>query len=150
MKKLISVIIIFICLKISAQSEEKLAVQQTIETFFKGFHAQDSIEMKSVVHGKIILQTIINVSDGSHQIKTDDFSDFLISISKIPTEMKFEEKILSYNVQIDGPMANAWTKYEFWINGALNHCGVNSFQLLKEGEIWKIVYLIDTRRKEGC
>ncbi|MEO9892924.1 nuclear transport factor 2 family protein [Aurantibacter sp.] len=150
MKKFISTIAIFICLQISAQTKEELMVQQTIEEFFIGFHAQDSIKIKSVVNDQIILQTIINEPDGSHKIKTDDFSDFLISISKIPSNMKFEEKIMDYSIQIDGPMATAWTKYKFWINGELSHCGVNSFQLLQESELWKIIYLIDTRRKEDC
>jgi hypothetical protein len=46
-------------------------------------------------------------------------------------------------------MANAWTSYEFYINGKLSHKGVNSFTLFKESEDlgWKIVHLIDTRRK---
>ncbi len=47
-------------------------------------------------------------------------------------------------------MANAWTPYEFWYNGNFSHCGVNSFQLIKKDEKWKIIYLVDTRRKEGC
>jgi hypothetical protein len=55
-----------------------------------------------------------------------------------------------YNIQIDGAMANAWTSYEFWVNGSFSHCGVNSFQLFKDEGAWKIIYLIDTRRKEGC
>ncbi|UWX56421.1 hypothetical protein NYZ99_09635 [Maribacter litopenaei] len=57
---------------------------------------------------------------------------------------------MDYSIQIDGAMANAWTPYEFRINDNFSHCGVNSFQMVKlEGE-WKIIYLIDTRRKEGC
>jgi hypothetical protein len=27
---------------------------------------------------------------------------------------------------------------------------MNNFQLLKQKENWEIIYLIDTRRKEGC
>ena len=56
----------------------------------------------------------------------------------------------TYNIQIDGPMANAWTNYEFWVNDSFSHCGVNSFQLFNDQGSWKIIYLIDTRRKEGC
>lgn len=47
-------------------------------------------------------------------------------------------------------MANAWTNYEFWLNDEFHHCGVNSFQLLKEDDIWKIIYLVDIRRVEDC
>ena len=47
-------------------------------------------------------------------------------------------------------MANVWTAYSFYFDGKFSHCGVNSFQLLKEAGEWKIFYLVDTRRKEGC
>ena len=33
------------------------------------------------------------------------------------------------------------------INEKLSHSGVNAFTLFKEKDSWKIIYLIDTRRK---
>ena len=33
---------------------------------------------------------------------------------------------------------------------AFSHCGANSFQLMKGADGWKIVYLVDSRRTEGC
>ena len=83
-------------------------------------------------------------------MRTEDFSKFLKSIVSIPDTVNFQEKILSFSIQVDGAMANAWTPYEFWYNDAFSHCGVNSFQLFKDGADWKIIYLIDTRRKKGC
>ncbi|MBT8322548.1 MAG: nuclear transport factor 2 family protein, partial [Eudoraea sp.] len=72
------------------------------------------------------------------------------AIVSIPDTVKFEERIHSYQISIDGPMANAWTPYEFWLNDQFSHCGVNSFQLINDGSSWKIIYLIDTRRREDC
>ncbi len=78
------------------------------------------------------------------------YEKFVQGLISIPKTTTFEEKLKSFSIQIDGAMANAWTPYEFWLNGAFHHCGVNSFQLVKYGANWKIVYLIDTRRKEDC
>jgi hypothetical protein len=61
--------------------------------------------------------------------------------------MKFQEKILSYNIQIDGAMAQVWAPYEFYLNEKFSHSGVNAFTLFKEKDEWKIIYLIDTRRR---
>jgi len=47
-------------------------------------------------------------------------------------------------------MANACSPYEFWYMEKMSHCGVNSFQLKKEGDAWKIIYLVHTRRRSGC
>ena len=137
-------------MNVLAQESDEAKVQKTIEAFFDGFHKQDSLLIKQTVSDGIIAQTIGKKKDGTTALRTEDFGKFLISIVSIPDTVNFQEKILSFNIQVDGAMANAWTPYEFWYNDAFSHCGVNSFQLLKDGEDWKIIYLIDTRRKKGC
>lgn len=137
-------------LSLSAQDSDKEAVQKTIETFFMGFHAQDSLIIKQTVAKGIILQRISQDSAGKTLVRTDDFSKFLKSIVSLPKESKFEEIIKSYTIQIDGPMANAWTPYEFRLKDAFHHCGVNSFQLVKSEGAWKILYLVDTGRSADC
>jgi hypothetical protein len=128
---------------IQAQNQE---IQKVIETFFEGFHAKDTVKMKSVCFDKIILQSIMENAKGS-KLSDESAKEFYNSIATIPSDFKFEEKILSYSIQVDGTMAHAWTPYEFYINGKLSHSGVNAFTLFKENGIWKIIYVIDTRRK---
>ena len=135
---------------LSAQKSDKEKVQGIIETFFEGFHKQDSLIIKQTVMTGIILQTITKDNEGHDYVKFERFSNFLGSIVGIPKNIKFQETIKSYAIQVDGKMAHAWIPYEFKVNDTLSHCGVNSFQLFKEGEDWKIIYLIDTRRKIGC
>ncbi len=147
-------VILTICYLITtglyAQEEEKKAVQKTIETFFEGFHKQDSVLIKQVVSDEIVLQSIGRNPSGGSVVRTEVFGKFIKSIVSIQETTKFQEILKSFKIQIDGPMANAWTPYEFRINDAFHHCGVNSFQLVKHDNDWKIVYLIDTRRKTGC
>ncbi len=150
MKRLPLFIMFLAFYNVVAQEPEKVVVQRTIEAFFDGFHKQDSLLIKQTVSEDIILQTIGHKKDGFSAIRTDDFGKFLKSIVSIPDSVNFKEKLLSFNIQVDGAMANAWTPYEFWYNDAFSHCGVNSFQLFKEGEDWKIIYLVDTRRRKGC
>lgn len=150
MKKYLIVLLVLISFGAFAQTEDEMAVRKTVDDFFAAFHAQDSVQMRSLTAEGITLQSIGANKAGETQLRTSDFGKFLTGIVGIPEERKFEEKLKSYNIQVDGPMANAWTEYEFWIDGAMSHCGVNSFQLINEGEGWKIIYLIDTRRKEGC
>lgn len=150
MKTYVFALFSIISLQLAAQESEEIAVQKTIEAFFEGFHAQDSTKIKQTVANTIILQTIAKDKENSEFVKTENLGKFLKSIVSIPKTTKFQEKLLSFNIKVDGAMANAWTPYEFWVNDALSHCGVNSFQLFKQGADWKIIYLIDTRRKEGC
>ncbi|MEY2630160.1 MAG: hypothetical protein RLZZ469_1057 [Bacteroidota bacterium] len=140
-----SLILVLLLFGISGQAQ-KAEVQQTIQTFFEGFHARDTLKIKSTCSDKLILQSISESAKGN-KFSEESPKEFYVSMATIPAEMQFEERILDYNIQIDGTMAHAWTPYEFYINGKLSHKGVNAFTLFKTAEGWKIVHLIDTRRK---
>lgn len=143
MKKIFFLLLLIISGSVNAQNQE---VQKTIETFFEAFHAKDTVKLKSICSDKIILQSIQENAKGE-KLSDELASEFYKSIASIPANFNFQEKILSYSIQVDGTMAHAWTPYEFYINDKLSHKGVNAFTLFKENEVWKIIYVIDTRRK---
>lgn len=149
--KRISLIMILVWSSMAvAQDAETAAVQRTIESFFELFHQQDTVGLRASAADTMTMQTISKDSVGNTVVQTMSYGDFLARIASIPLSTKFEEKLKSFSIQVDGEMANAWTPYEFWIDDAFHHCGVNSFQLVKFGDDWKIAYLIDTRRTENC
>ena len=148
MKKLIIIFAFCFALTLNAQDVEKDNVKATIIDFFDAFHKQDTLVLKSMATGKVILQSISINQEGKTVLREDDFNTFIKSIASIPKDKKFEEKLTSFNIKVDGSMANAWTGYEFWYDGNFGHCGVNSFQLIKKEDKWKIIYLVDTRRKK--
>ncbi|RZN82881.1 MAG: nuclear transport factor 2 family protein [Winogradskyella sp.] len=151
MKKL-TICILTLCFMFStfAQTSEEDKVKQTIIDFFDAFHKQDTVKLKSMAKGNINMQSISVNREGKTRLDENDYEKFIKSIAGIPKDKKFEEKLLDFNIKIDGKMANAWTPYEFWFDGNFSHCGVNSFQLVKEDNDWKIIYLVDTRRRQGC
>lgn len=130
------------------QTSEKENVKATIEQFFEGFHKQDSTLILSTVSKDIKMQSIGENRENKIVLSTSEFKKFLNSIVSIPKGKTFKETLLDYTIQIDGNMAHVWTPYEFWYDGNFSHCGVNSFQLFKNDNQWKIIYLIDTRRRD--
>lgn len=143
MQRIVFVLLVVFSTSLYSQNEE---IKDVIVTFFKGFHAKDSTMIKSVCAKNMILQSIAESSKGS-QIKNQIPQDFYRSIATIPSTMLFEERLLDYSIQVDGSMAHVWTPYEFYVNNKFSHKGVNAFTLFKDNGLWKIVYLIDTRRK---
>ena len=141
-KGLLFILVLFSQISFAQESE----IQLTIGKFFNAFHQRDSVALKKVCSENLVLHSI-SESEKGPKFSIQKASDFFKSIAAIPLSMKFEEKILSFKVQVDGSMAHVWTPYEFYVNGKLSHSGVNSFQLFKENEVWKVVYIIDTRRK---
>nr|WP_315179473.1 nuclear transport factor 2 family protein [uncultured Flavobacterium sp.] len=143
MRKIVVLIVLFISANSQAQNQE---IQKVVDTFFEAFHAKDTLKLQALCEDTMILQSISENAKGT-KLSIEKPQVFFKSIASIPAELKFQEKILSYSIQVDGSMAHAWTSYEFYLNGKLSHKGVNAFTLFKKDNIWKIVHLIDTRRK---
>lgn len=123
---------------------------KVVNIFFEGFHKGDTLLMKSVMAKEMIMQTAYTDKKGQHKLNSDDPNGFLSTIANRPADQKWDERLLDYKVEIDGNLAHVWTPYEFWFNETFLHCGANSFTLAKFDEGWKIIHLIDSRRKEGC
>lgn len=151
MKNIVLVLCIALSLNVlKGQDTAKDAVKKTIETFFEGFHKQDSTIMKSVLANDVVLQTTGRNKEGKTMFRSDNIEKLITSITSIPDSVSFEEKLTTWSIQVDRTMANAWVGYEFWLNGNFSHCGINSFQLVNFDGDWKVIYLIDTRGREGC
>ncbi len=151
MKKITLVLFVSLfCYSLNAQTSEEDNVKQTIVDFFDAFHKQDTVRLKAMAKGNIKMQSISVNAEGETRLSENDYHGFVKNIAGIPKDRTFKEKILSYDIRIDGNMANAWTPYEFWFDSNFSHCGVNSFQFVKEMDKWKIIYLVDTRRRENC
>lgn len=135
-------------LSAQAQTDEQ-EVEQVIKSMFDGMRAKNADQVAAAFSKDAIMQTVMAKPDGS-TVGSNAVADFVKRIASTPAETQLDEQILDYQIKIDGTMASAWTPYKFYVNGNFSHCGVNSFQLVKMAEGWKIVYIIDTRRKENC
>lgn len=62
----------------------------------------------------------------------------------------WDEKIWDIRIQVDDKLASVWTEFAFLLDDKMSHCGVNSFQLYHFDDGWKIIYLVDTFRKDNC
>jgi hypothetical protein len=133
-----------------AQDNQREQVKKSIETFFNGLHNGDTAIISSVLNKDMKLQTTGKNREGAYVLSTQEKNNFLKGVASKNPEDKWFEKLLSYEIHIDGSLASVWTPYEFYRNDEFSHCGVNSFQLFNNSGNWEIVYLIDTRKREGC
>lgn len=124
------------------------SVKAVINQFFDGMRNADVPMVTRSFADSAILQTIVN-RQGKISIRNEPLSGFANVITQ-QQKGDLDEKIQFESIKIDGPMAMAWTPYKFYYKGQFSHCGVNSFQLVKINGAWKIQYIIDTRRREGC
>jgi hypothetical protein len=141
--------IIFTCTFTHAQNTTEDSVKATVNKLFEGMKNSDASTIREVFADSAILQTIGRNKEGQTIIRTDAVSGFADQVAKM-AKGAADERITFETVKIDGPLAIVWTPYKFYFNGNFSHCGVNSFQLVRINGKWKIQYLIDTRRRQGC
>ncbi len=151
LQKFVFVILVLGSNVIFAQKKsEEIAIKNVIHTFFEGLHKGDSTVMKKTLHKNIKIQTTNTNKEGLHILKTETRNQLLTSIANKNPDHIYLEKLLSFSINIDGNLASVWTPYEFYFNGKFSHCGANSFQLFNDNGTWKIIYLVDMRRREDC
>lgn len=143
--KLLSFVFILISSVVFSQSSEEELIKSTINNLFDGMKTSDSAKITKAFSKTSVLQTVTK----NGEVKNESIKDFALSISKAE-KGSLDEKISFSNVLIDGNLASVWTPYAFYYQGKFSHCGVNSFQLVKFNDEWKIQYIIDTRRKDNC
>jgi hypothetical protein len=128
-----------------AQSENE-NVMKPINLLFEGMEKADTSFFKNVFAKNVIMKV---VSDKG--VKNETVEDFIKQIANKPSNTpNWIEKLYNTEIRVDGNLAHVWTDYSFYVGDKLSHCGVDSFALIKLKGVWKIVFLMDTRRYENC
>ncbi len=142
------VLLFLMCVNANAQNPEQ-EIKTVIETLFDGMRAGDSAMVASAFSKDAIMQTVAKNQAGEVVKREGQLAQFLTSVGT-PHAQVFDERISGFDIKIDGELASVWTPYQFYLGDNFSHCGVNSFQMAKMGGEWKIIYIVDTRRRTNC
>lgn len=126
-----------------AQNTSEKEIVKPIENLFNAMKSADSLGVKNAFSGSAMMQTF----DKNQEIRTDKVEDFAKQVGATQAG-DLDERFTISKILVDGNMASVWVPYQFYYKGNFSHCGVNSFQLAKINNEWKIQYIIDTRRKK--
>ena len=148
MKKLFIVFVVMVTATAAKAQSAEDSVKAVINQLFTAMKTADGNLLRSCFADSAILQTIIE-KDGKVSVRNENINEFIDFVSKT-TANDADERITFEDINIDGPLAMAWTPYQFYWKGSFSHCGVDAFQLVRINDAWKIQYLIDTRRRNGC
>jgi Putative lumazine-binding len=132
-----------------AQKTAGDSVKAAVNMLFEGMKKADAGLLKEAFTDSAMLQTFARNNTGQIVIRSETVKEFADIVSKLKPGAA-DERITFETIKIDGPLASVWTPYNFYLDNKFSHCGVNSFQLVRLNGIWKIQFLIDTRRKQGC
>ncbi|MGM0582343.1 MAG: nuclear transport factor 2 family protein [Bacteroidota bacterium] len=150
-KSLLLAIILLGSFPLFSQNYQKDSTQiaKIIYDVFDGMRGSDTSKMAPYMHPKIKTQSL-NVGESHNEISPlKDASGWLNAVAN-NTGDTWDEQINNLEIHSDGAIAIAWMDYKFYLGEVLSHCGTNSFQFIKKDDNWKIIYIIDSRKKENC
>jgi len=135
----------FSALLLLAQSTEEKDVLAAAQRIFDGMAAHDAAMIRSVLLPDARLYSARGDS-APVAIPAEDFATRIAAVQGAVQE-RFTG---APTVSIRGRIAHVWGEYEFLRDGKFNHCGVDSFSLLKTAEGWKVAAISDTSETVGC
>jgi Putative lumazine-binding len=134
-----------ICLSIpslQAATQEEQAVLSPITAFFEGMAKRDAEAIKKPL---LTGGTMVLMRDGKPTQMT--FEAFAGLVGK-PGTTHIEERIHDPLVRIDHDLAVVWAPFEFLVDGKVDHCGTDLFNLVRADGKWLIASVADTGRKD--
>jgi hypothetical protein len=121
-----------------AQSAEEQAVLAPIHAMFDGMSKRDAaaINAPTLPGGTMVL-----MRDGKPTQMT--FEAFAERVGK-PGKSQIEERIHDPLVRIDNDLAVVWAPFDFLVDGKVDHCGTDLFNLVRVDGKWLIASVADT------
>ncbi len=140
---------LLLCLILPSLHAQETAIRATIDTMFQAMYRADTATMRTCFIPGANLLTYSYDSRGNPWAKGETLNDFFRGIGRMG-RMDIEERLTGWQCLMDDGIASVWAPYALYLDGQFNHCGVNSFQLIRVQGTWKISLITDTRRKEDC
>ena len=150
MKRIVLMICFLPSLALAQSRTEDQGIMKPINALFKGMSLGDSTMVRLAFAQNATMATIGKDKSGKAAVgKESSIEGFVKAVGTSHNE-SWNEPIWDISIHSDGDFAQVWASYAFYLGKTFKHCGVDSFQLIKEEGGWKIFHLIDTRQKEGC
>jgi hypothetical protein len=125
-----------------AATHEEQAILAPVKAMFDGMAKRDAAAIKEPL---LPGGTMVLMRDGKPvQMTLEAFAD---RVGK-PGTTQIEERIHDPLIRIDNDLAVVWAPFEFLIDGKVDHCGTDLFNLVRKDGKWLIASVADTGRKD--
>ena len=132
----------FLINSLHAAAPEDQAVLAPVTAMFDGMAKRDAAAIKKplLAGGSMVL-----MRNGKPVQMT--FEAFADAVGK-PGKAQIEERIHDPLIKIDNDLAVVWAPFDFLVDGKVDHCGTDLFNLVRVDGNWLIASIADTGRKD--
>ena len=128
--------------------QEEVAVLAPVTALLAAVNARNGAAMAQQLHGPGLVTVTIERADGSASLRQMNFADWTRGMTA--GAERYDERMPSPAIEVDGDMAMVWGDYSFRVDGKLAHCGVNHLALVRTDGQWKIASIAWSQRTTGC
>jgi hypothetical protein len=132
----------FLTASVHAATSEEQAVLAPVKAMFDGMAKRDAEAIKQPL---LPGGTMVLMRDGKPTQMT--FEAFAERVGR-PGTTHIEERIQDPMVRIDHDLAMVWARFDFLVDGKVDHCGTDLFDLVRDDGKWLIASVADTGRKD--
>jgi hypothetical protein len=121
--------------------------REAVDQFFLGMRMANESILRAALAPDVRF-AVLDASADSATTAAQSMDGFIRSV--VVSGGAWNEQIYEVETRVDDTVASVWAPYTFYVQGRISHCGVNSIELLRGAEGWKITQISDTRRTVGC
>ena len=131
-----------------SQSDDRAAILETVQKFFDSIEFRDRQLLESILVPNSLNISARELDDGEAQLNVMSYDEVVTALTRPGRNAK--ERSWDETVLIQGNIAVVWTPYDFHVDGVFSHCGIDSFQLIKQDGQWLISNSSWTLETENC
>jgi hypothetical protein len=139
------VVCLLLLLPLAAETPDEKDVLAVVQKTFEGMASNDAGKILASMTADARLYGV-RANGAAYALPAEQWANRLVSLKS-----EFNEHFTQTPaVSIHGTIANVWGEYELLRDGKFMHCGVDSFNLLKTAEGWRVAAVFDTEETDGC
>ena len=131
-----------------SQSDDRAAILETVQKFFDSIEFRDRQLLESILVPNSLNISARELDDGEALFYVMSYDEVVSALTRPGRNSK--ERSWDETVLIQGNIAVVWTPYDFHVDGVFSHCGIDSFQLIKQDGQWLISNSSWTLETENC
>lgn len=133
---------------VGQSSRDERDVIAAVQRLFDAMASCDATGARAVLSAEGRLFRLVPAATDSGGLRSTTHADFATSLETCPRRLL--ERMWAPQVRVHKGIASLWAPYDFWLDGAFSHCGIDSFDLARTDDGWKVTGGIYTVEREGC
>ena len=127
---------------------DEAGVMVPVNALFAGLARRDGAIILAARRPDASATVAVEKADGTRDVRRMTAAEFASHVK--PGPERFEERLTDPAIEVDGDIAMVWSPYVFLVDGKVQHCGVDHFDVVRQNGSWKVANVTWSQRTTGC